>query len=249
MDVGYKLSLKNAQTNEELERYFFRQLKKTIRVQLPVKIIEVDHAKQHCDVQVLLKELDDTGQVLPPDIIPNVPIRYTNETGVAYVRTPIQIGDTGTVEFFDCSVARWKVEGIVEYHFNENYHTLESSVYTSGFVAEKDVFEIADVENTAIEIGTKAGTFIFNVDKTTGALTITAPSIVINSPINTINGNLTVTGTIGGNAITSATTIASIGNISTSGNIISADAVVNGKNVDGHTHGGVQAGNGTTGAF
>ena len=132
--VSYKESLKNAQTPEELYRLFYNQLKKSIRVQLPVKVISIDHAKQHCDVQVLLKEMDDIGNILPPDVLPNVPIRYTCETSVAYVRLPVQVGDTGTVEFFDCSIAKYKLDNVVAYHHDEEYHSMESSIYTSGFL-------------------------------------------------------------------------------------------------------------------
>ena len=248
-DIGYKKSLKNSQTFEELNRYFYRQLKKSIRVQLPVKILEVDHAKQHCDVEVLLKEMSDIGDINPPNIIPNVPIRYTNETSIAYVRTPVQVGDTGTVEFFDCSVAQWKVNGIVEYHYNENYHTFESSVYTSGFMAEKDVFELNDVENTAIEIGTKAGTFIMNVDKTTGNLSITAPVSSVTSPVITLNGAVTINGAlVVTGTMTGQSNISTTGTINTTSTMSCSDITVNGKGVDSHVHtAGTPPGN--TGAF
>jgi len=247
--VSYNKSLKNAQTTEELYRLFYKQLKKSIKVQIPVEITSVDYAKNSCDVKALIKETDDNGNVLPVDIFPNVPIRHTNETSTAYIRVPVQVGDTGTVEFFDCSISKYRLDNIVEYHFDEDYHTLESPLYTSGFYSEANVFQLADVNNTAIEIGTKSGTFILNVDKTTGALTITAPSATITAPaINltgavTINGGLLVTG-----LITGQSNISTSGTITTTSTMSCSDILVNSKNVDGHVHlAGTPPGN--TGAF
>lgn len=204
MTVPYDVAITQIQTQGEMQRYINRELKKSIRVQLPVEVISVDHIKQHCDLRVLVKEKNQAGDVLPEGILPNVPIRYINETGIAYVRLPVQIGDTGTVEFFDCSVAQYKLQGIVEYHFDENYHSFESGVYTSGFYAEKNVHQLADVDNTAIEIGTKAGTFKLHVDKTTGNLTITAPIINFTAPIVNITGTTNIIGAVN---VTGATLI------------------------------------------
>lgn len=176
MTVPYDKAVSQVQTQGEMQRYLNRELKKSIKVQLPVEVISVDHVKQHCDLKMLIKEMNQAGEMLPDGILPNVPIRYTNETGIAYIRLPIQVGDTGTVEFFDCSIADYKVQGIVEYHFDENYHSYESGVYTSGFYAEKNVHQLSDVNNTAIEIGTKQGTFKLNVDPF-GKLTIESASI------------------------------------------------------------------------
>lgn len=204
MTIPFDEAINQVQTQGEMQRYINRELNKNIRVQLPVEVISVDHIKQHCDLRILVKEKNQAGAVLPEGILPNVPIRYTNETGIAYIRLPVQIGDTGTVEFFDCSISQYKLQGIVEYHFDENYHSLESGVYTSGFYAEKNIYQLADVENTAIEIGTKQGTFKLHVDKLTGALTITAPVINFNSPIINMTG---VTNIIGAVNITGATMV------------------------------------------
>jgi hypothetical protein len=128
--------------NSELTkfRHFVNTLKDNIKVMLPCEVLEVDHTKQHVDLKILAKDTDDLGNVLDFPILPNIPIRYTCETSKAIVRTPIQVGDTGTVEFFDSSIEKYKLEGIVEYHYIDESHTLTDGVFTSGFVSEVDVF-------------------------------------------------------------------------------------------------------------
>lgn len=184
--ISYYNRLNNAQTEDEQDREFYKNLKKSIRKQFPCKVVSVDHTKQHCDIEILAKEIDNNGQILEFPIIPNVPIRYPNETGSAYVRVPVRVNDTGTIEFFDTDISQYKVDGTVEYHYDEHYHQLTSGLYTSGFYAEQNVFQIDDPENTAIEIGTKTGTFVFNVDNN-GNLVCTATTMIFNALTATIN--------------------------------------------------------------
>lgn len=229
--IPFNELVQKAQTISQINLQVAKKQKKDIRVQFPARVISVDHTKQNCDIEILVDEIDDNGNVVKFPIIPNVPIRYTNETSVGYIRLPVQENDTGIIEFFDCDITTYLTQGVIKYHDDENYHTLVSGVYTSGFYPQTNLFPLSDVSNTTIEIGTKTGTFILNVDLS-GNLTITAPTIQINAPTVDIDGLLRVTGTIESEAY-----------------LIAPDAVISGKNVNSHTHGGVMSGASSTAPF
>ena len=88
---------------------------------------------------------------------------------------------------------------------------------------------------------------------TGGAATLTAPSVTIESPTSHITGTLTVDGLLtykggltgsGGSGASLTGNLAVTGNVSNTGTLTSG-----GKNVGStHTHSGVQAGSGTSGA-
>lgn len=187
--------LKRAQSEEQVLKQVDKKLKKQIRVQFPCEVVSVDHEKQHCNVKILAKEMDDSGTVRNFPIIPNVPIRYPAETGLAYIRVPVQIGDTGTIEFFDTDISQYKKQGSDQFHDNEHYHGINNGLYTSGFYAEKNVYQISDPENTALEIGTKNGAFNLNIDKL-GNTVISALTTEITSPSIDLIGATSVTGAL-----------------------------------------------------
>jgi len=197
----------------------FNDLKHDIHVQKACKVVEVNSGGNQVSLQILDKDSDGMGNIIEYPIIPNVPIRQPMESGSAFIRLPVQLGDVGTIEFFDSSVDDTIVDSVYSYSYEEDWHSLSDGLFTNGFLPNNKLIEID--HNNPITIGTKTGTFTFTVNSS-GQLTITSPivnivsssAINITAPTTTITGDLNVTKTI------TATT----------------DVVGGGKSLKSHTH-------------
>lgn len=222
--VSFNDRIDDTESESEVEREFFKTLKKSIRVQFPVQVKSVSADKRYCSLEILAKEIDNNGVIRNYPILPNIPIQYP-ETGLAYIYLPVQVGDTGVVEFFDSDIAQYLKQNVVQYHYDEEYHSLSSGIYTSGFYSDKNLFTIPDT-TAAILLGTKTGTFTLKIG-TDGTLTISADTTInITCPVTNITGDVIISGTI-----------------------TALNASINGKSVDGHVHTGVTNGESSTNAF
>ena len=137
-------------------------LKKEIQVMKPCVVTKVNHAENYVTVEILDYDADELGneQEFPP--LTNVPIRQPMDSGSAYIRLPVQVGDIGTIEFFDSSVDDLIVGGAHTYDLTENWHKLSDNLFTNGFLPKNKYFEF---DSTApITLGTKDGVFTFSVD-------------------------------------------------------------------------------------
>lgn len=216
--VSFNDRIDSCETEQEVDREVQKLLSKNIRVQMPAEIVAISDNKRYCTIKILSKELDNDGIIRSFPLLPNIPIQYPTETNSAYIILPSKIGDTGVIEFFDTDCSQYIKQNVVEYHYDEDYHSLSSGIYTSGFYSEQNHFVIPDT-NCAIIMGTKSGTFNFKVEDN-GSLTMTALSLNMIIPSTTITGNIIVTG-----------------DITSTGTISAQEVVVNTKNVNGHTHG------------
>ena len=109
---------------DDLASILFNRLNDTkgeIKVQLPCKVVEVNNSGNEVSVQILDYTSDQEGNLVEYPIIPNVPIRQPMDSGKAYIRLPIQKGDTGTIEFFDSDVSDVVATGVYSYTEEEDY--------------------------------------------------------------------------------------------------------------------------------
>lgn len=167
-------------------------LKAEVKVQLPCKVHSIDYQNNQVAIEILDYDFDNLGNAVPYPIIPNVPIREPMDSGNAYIRLPIKIGDVGTIEFFDSSVADLLATGNFEYDYSEEWHSLNNGLFTNGFLPKNKLFSFD--YNSKIVIGTKDGGFTLKVNNN-NELEIVAPTINITSDVN-VNGNITATGEI-----------------------------------------------------
>lgn len=130
-------------------------LKSEIKIQLPCKVQSVDFANNQVSVQILDYDFDNLGNIIPYPIIPNVPIREPLDSANAYIRLPIQVGDVGTIEFFDSSVADLLATGNFDYDYTEEWHSLNNGLFTNGFLPKNKLFSF-DYNNDII-MGLKSG--------------------------------------------------------------------------------------------
>ena len=162
-------------------------LKKEIKVMLPCKVTKVNHDGNYVTVEILDYDSDEVGnaQEFPP--LTNVPIRQQMDSGSAYIRLPVQIGDIGTIEFFDSSVDDLVTSNVHTYDLTEDWHKLSDNLFTNGFLPKDKLFEFDS--NSKIILGGKDGTATFK---------LTSDNNWIMVGNLQVNGNISATGTITG---------------------------------------------------
>lgn len=195
----------------------FNDLKNEIKVQLPCKVHSVDYINNQVSVEILDYDADERGELVNYPIIPNVPIRQPMYSGKAFIVLPVQIGDIGTIEFFDSSVDDLIATGNFDFDYSEEWHTLDFGLFTNGFLPKGKVFAIDS--SAKIQIGTHSGSFTFKVNEN-DELTLVTPNINITTGTLTVNGNIHATGTITGDT----------------------DVIAGGKSGKSHTHTDSQSG-------
>lgn len=229
---------------DDLASILFNRLNDTkgeIKVQLPCKVVEVNNGGNEVSVQILDYTSDQEGNLVEYPIIPNVPIRQPMDSGKAYIRLPIQKGDTGTIEFFDSDVSDVVATGVYSYTEEEDWHSLNYGLFTNGFLPDNKLFSF-DV-NSKIIIGTKSKQFIFKVNEN-DELVVKAPKAVMEIPQIEVNATKTkvtsdieIEGDITHNGnITQTGNLTQTGNIVSSGTVTAVDCISSGKSGASHTH-------------
>lgn len=193
-------------------REFANEIRDSINSCLPAKVVAVN---EDGSVNVVLIRNDKIG-----NCVITVPV-LRPETQRAYIQLAIKTGDRGVVKFCDRSIEDYRLTGSDDYNGDDRMHSISDGVFQLGFLPDTEKFIYPEGE---IVIGLKDQTFTLSVDEQ-GNLTMTAPSVTINSPI-TIEGDVNVNGTI----------------------TASTDVIGGGISLKGHVHGGVSSGGSTTGA-
>lgn len=139
----------------------FNDLKKEIKVMLPCKVTKVNHDGNYVTVEILDYDSDEVGnaQEFPP--LTNVPIRQCMDSGSAYIRLPVQIGDIGTIEFFDSSVDDLVTSNVHTYDLTEDWHKLSDNLFTNGFLPKDKLFTFDS--NSKLVLGGNDGTATFKL--------------------------------------------------------------------------------------
>src|SRR5574344_1674470 len=139
-------------------------LKKEIKVMLPCKVTKVNHNSNYVTVELLDYDSDEIGSVQPYAPLTNVPIRQPMDSSSAFIRLPVQVGDIGTIEFFDSSVDDLVTSGTHTYDYTEDWHKLSDNLFTNGFLPNNKTFTFDST--CSIIIGTKDEVFTLSVDST-----------------------------------------------------------------------------------
>lgn len=215
----------------------FNDLKKEIKVMLPCQVTKVNHDGNYVTVEILDYDSDEIGnaQEFPP--LTNVPIRQCMDSGSAYIRLPVQIGDIGTIEFFDSSVDDLVTSNVHTYDLTEDWHKLSDNLFTNGFLPKDKLFTF---DSTAkLVLGTKTNKIYikFNQNDELEILTEKATITAIES-INLISPNVNITGITNINGVTNitgATNITGETNI-TGATIVTGEVTGSGIDLSTHTH-------------
>lgn len=139
----------------------FNELKKEIKVMLPCKVTKVNHDGNYVTVEILDYDADEIGNVQEFPPLTNVPIRQPMDSGSAYIRLPVQVGDIGTIEFFDSSVDDLVTSNVHTYDLTEDWHKLSDNLFTNGFLPKDKLFTFDS--NSKLVLGGKDGTATFKL--------------------------------------------------------------------------------------
>lgn len=173
---------------------------KQIRVHLPAKVVRVEEAT--VDVEIIGEEDTGFGYYSKFPLLLNIPVIYNNYTSSAYILTPIQVGDTGIVEFLDFNAYNFINDGNPALTTDTYYHSLNNGTFINGFIPNNKVIDIPD--DYPIMIGLHNQTFTLRVDDSGGLVINSLSNIELNSGIgvniNTPNVNCSNSLTCGNGA-------------------------------------------------
>lgn len=162
-----------AEKESTIEEIIDTEKSKRIRVHMPAKVVRVNGTT--VDVEIQGKE--DTGFGFYSDFpqLLDLPIIYNNYTSKAYIITPVQVGDTGIVEFLDFNSTNFIEDGNTALTSDTYYHSLNNGTFINGFIPTSKQIDIP--VNQPIVMGLKNGTFTLTVD-ITGELVINSLNAV-----------------------------------------------------------------------
>lgn len=113
---------------------------KQIRVHLPAKVVAVYGAT--VDVEIIGKEDTGFGYYSKFPLLLNIPLLYNNYTSSAYIITPVQLGDTGIVEFLDFNAYNFIDSGNQALTGDTYYHSLNNGIFINGFIPNNKVISV-----------------------------------------------------------------------------------------------------------
>ncbi|WP_369050833.1 Gp138 family membrane-puncturing spike protein [Burkholderia gladioli] len=236
-----------------------------MRCACPGIIESFDAVAMTCVVQPAIKayRTDEIGTTTAFDmpLLVDCPVQFPGAGG-ASMTFAVARGDECLVVFSDRSIDAWWQSGGTGERVSSRMHDLSDGMVLLGFRSQPRV--LANVSTTSAQLRSDDGATYVDLNPTTGTLKLVAPggleidaptvkvdagtSVEVNSPQSTFDGALTVkgiftflAGLVGSTAEGVAATIT--GTINFIGSLTS-----NGKRIDdGHTHGGVQPGDGNSG--
>lgn len=193
------------------------------KVAAPGIIQSFDPIKQSASVQIAIREnmLQDLKKV-PTTIQPiaDVPVLCLGGGGLV-VTFPIESGDECLLIFTDNSFDSWWQSSGVQNQWARRRHNITDAVAIVGLRSLPN--SIKNYSTTAMELRTEDGT---------SKISVSEAGVQITSPLVTVNGNLTVNGTLSSPGISS---------------IDSTHVSIAGKDFLTHLHSGVTTGAGSSG--
>lgn len=168
------LQAENKSTYEEIMQ---RERSKQIRVHMPCKVIQVNDTT--VDVEIQGSEDTGLGYYSKFPLLLDLPIIYNNYTSSAYIITPVQVGDTGLVEFLDFNASNFSSDGNTALTTDEYYHSLNNGTFINGFIPSSKQIDIPI--NKPIVVGLKNKTFTLDVNDSGQLVINSLSSININS--------------------------------------------------------------------
>ena len=182
----------HAEKDSTIQEIIEKENSKRIRVHMPCKVIAVNN--NTVDVQIQGKEDSGFGYYTEFPLLLDLPIIYNNYTSNAYIITPVQVGDTGIVEFLDFNANSFNKDGSVNVMSDQFPHALNNGCFINGYIPANRHMVIP--QDKPIIIGLHDQTFTLSVNKT-GDLVINAKSINLNAKgdINITGSNVNISGT------------------------------------------------------
>lgn len=179
----------HAEKESTIQEIIDRENSKRIRVHMPCKVIAVNGTT--VDVQIQGKEDSGFGYYTEFPLLLDLPIIYNNYTTKAYIITPVQVGDTGLVEFLDFNTSNFNKDGNTAITSDQYPHALNNGSFINGFIPTSKQMDIPI--NQPIIMGLQDKQFTMSVNDK-GELIIKAKSITLNAESVNILKNVTIDG-------------------------------------------------------
>lgn len=267
----------------ELEFVVAQHLRKRVHTALPVRVEAVfkatDNVENHIggmvDVRPQIDQIDNDNQRIAwGDILHRLPYLRL-QGGGAEIRVTPKVGDIGLAIFAERDISNFKASRTSSLPGSYRTFSMSDGFYLGGFLNDNaEVFiEVNDETGVEVEASTLpikvhgaslSATIDGNADITVsgtatvniaGSATVNAQSTTLNSPTNTINGNIEVNGNIGVNGglwvrddseIHGGVRLLSWLDVQ-GRSTQSGGAIISGIVFESHRHGGVEPGDASTG--
>jgi len=226
-----------------------RRLSTEMSVSLPGRVERYDYNTQKAEVKPLINRQYADGTVDEMPVIASVPVVFPRSGG-ASLTMPVKRGDGVLLVFADRSIDTWLERGGQVTPDDRRQHALSDCVAVVGLYSFADASPAENNDDVLLQyngsqVRLKPGGNVeiesaSTVTVTTGDVTINCDSATINSPDNTINGDLLVNGSV----TWSGTAQGKSGPASFSGGLTNTggDIVSDGISLENHTHTGDSGG-------
>lgn len=209
--------MKTSSLTEYAKRTFFEMMK-DVATSIPGHVLAFDPATQLAQIQIGIVRKDVNGVEFEPSPLIEVPIYFMG--GDFSVEYQIDVGNEGFILFSQRCIDGWMNTGGVANNPVLRFHDMSDAVFFPGIRSQPNV--ISDFENNGIRLRNKTGAHYVWL-KNDGTI-----------ELKNENGNVTMApdGTIDANGAI----ITPVGAISSPVSVSAPSIVVNGKELDQHTH-------------
>lgn len=138
----------SAEKENTIQDIVDKENSKRIRVHMPCKVVAINGST--VDVEIQGSEDSGYGFYTKFPTLLDLPIIYNNYTSKAFIITPVQIGDTGLVEFLDFNASNFQNDGNIALTSDEYYHSINNGVFINGFIPNSNVVDISGKNNNLL---------------------------------------------------------------------------------------------------
>jgi len=212
---------------------------KDTHTSLPGIIVSFDGTTQLATVQPAIKRIfktndGDTELLTPTDlpILINVPVQFPRGGGFS-LTFPVKKGDECLLVFCERSIDNWHKFGGVKTPGARRFHDLSDATAFVGISSM--VNKIPNYDTTNVQLKKDDGSVKFTLLASGSAALDADVNVAITAPTITLNGNVTVNGTLDVTGVVTAPT-GNITAVNSTSVTASSSLAVGGKEMGGHTH-------------
>lgn len=185
-------------------------------------------------------QFEVTSKVAPDlPLLVDLPVIFPRGGGVT-LTFPVKAGDECLVVFGSRCIDFWWQNGGEQERVDNRMQDLSDAFVIPG--PQSQAQKISGISTSAAQLRTDDGAAFVEVAAGGDITATTTGSMTINAPIITLNGNVTINGSLSQGMGESGGSATMLGPVK-----VTNDVTAGGKSMINHTHGGVQTGSGNTG--
>lgn len=156
---------------------------------LPAKVIAYDRSTNYAQVQPLIVMVNTLNQRIERGQIASVPVLQLGGGGFV-ISIPIQTGDIGWIKANDRDISLFKKNLEMSAPNTQRMHSFEDAVFIPDSFMRNVVIDSEDANNLVIQNLSGTVRIALWDDK----VKITAPGVIVDTPLTTFTGNILVEG-------------------------------------------------------